>query len=345
MVQTDAGPVTLATVDDLRVRASQWRDWAQKSSASAQSLRTRAEDEYAAAGTVLVAHAAGWTPAPELAASLAEAHALTDQARADDLSDASLREHESSAGFLGRISVRRQERHIEHDRAEIETKLRGLLISIARSAPSSSVGEANPHAEAAQQLDAKAAAMESDIESAKQWAAACDAEVARRNQAIEAMGFDSLYDAAVLERSGAPTVDAPLVLKKGERAYLASAATLARMVSRTHYEGRTSGFSFPIGHTGIRYRIGGFRGEPVRQDLVSKIDTGTFVVTNQRIAYIGHTKSVSVPLDKLLHIEVYNDGISVSREGKENPDFYLMSNTKRVVFLLNWALSQRAEGH
>jgi hypothetical protein len=67
-----------------------------------------------------------------------------------------------------------------------------------------------------------------------------------------------------------------------------------------------------------------------------------FVLTNQRVAYVGRTKSTSIALNKVLHVEVYNDGISVAREGRENPDFYLMQNPKRAVFLMNWVLSKQA---
>ena len=43
-----------------------------------------------------------------------------------------------------------------------------------------------------------------------------------------------------------------------------------------------------------------------------------------------------------MHVEVYDDGLSIAREGKENPDWYLMPNPKRAVFLLNWLLSKHA---
>lgn len=156
------------------------------------------------------------------------------------------------------------------------------------------------------------------------------------------MGFDSLYEAAQLQQSGAPAVESPLVLKEGEHAYLSIPATLARMVSRTHYVGGSSGFSFPIGHTGIRYRVGSFHGQPVHQESLTKVDTGTFVVTNQRVAYVGRTKSLAFPLGKVLHVEVYNDAISIAREGRENPDFYLIGDPKHAVFLINWVLSHSA---
>lgn len=54
---------------------------------------------------------------------------------------------------------------------------------------------------------------------------------------------------------------------------------------------------------------------------------------------MGRTKSTSVVLKKVMHVEVYNDGISIAREGRENPDFFLMADPKLAVFLLNWVLA------
>ena len=44
------------------------------------------------------------------------------------------------------------------------------------------------------------------------------------------------------------------------------------------------------------------------------------------VAYLGRTKPVSVLLNKILQSEVFHDGFSIAREGKENPDFFLLAN-------------------
>ncbi|HSS95039.1 MAG TPA: hypothetical protein VLR46_13780, partial [Candidatus Dormibacteraeota bacterium] len=106
--------------------------------------------------------------------------------------------------------------------------------------------------------------------------------------------------------------------------------------------GGSQGFSFPIGHTGIRYRVGSFHGHPVEQSSLTKLDSGTLVLTNQRIAFIGQLKSTSVPFPKLLHVECYSDGVAVFQEGRENPDYYLTAQPKYVVFMINWVLNQAA---
>lgn len=342
VVQTDAGPVTLASVEALQGRAAQWRDWAEKASATVRSLRERAEDHLATAGSTLIARNNEWAVPPDLEPTLEEAKTLAEHVAADEQQEAVLKGEESSSGFLGRIGMRHHERGLERDRTEAATELRGLLILIARSGPASTIAEADDQRKAAADLESQASALEAQIDVARGWATACDQEVDRRGEAIKAMGFDSLYEAAVLQTSGAQPVESPLVLKSSEQAYLSVPATLARMTTRTHYVGGSSGFSFPIGHTGIRYRVGAFRGEPVHQQSLTKLDSGTFVITNQRVAYVGPTKSTTVVLNKVIHVEVYNDGLSIAHEGKENPDFYLMSDPKHAVFLMNWLLAKHA---
>ena len=82
------------------------------------------------------------------------------------------------------------------------------------------------------------------------------------------------------------------------------------------------------------------QGEP---ESLAKLDTGIFVLTNQRVAYLGRTKSTSVALSEVLNVEVYDDGVSIAREGKENPDFFPISYPKHPVFLLNWFLAHNSE--
>lgn len=341
VVQTDAGSVTLAPIGSLQSRASEWRDWASKAKATAQSLRIQAEDLWAAAGATLVARSTEWPVPAELAATVQQSKSVTEQIASEDRAAEALKDQESSAGVIARIGVRHHEHQIEHDRSEGAVQLRGLLIPIARSAPAATVAEADDQRKAAADLESQASALDAQAKAAGGWASTIDGEVGRRAEAIKAMGFDSLFEAAALQTSGAPSIDSPLVLKKGEQAYLSTAATLARMTTKTQYVGRSSGFSFPIGHTGIRYRVGGFKGEPVHQQSLTKLDAGTFVLTNQRVAYVGRTKSTNTPLNKVMHVEVYDDAISVAREGRENPDFYLMESPKHAVFLMNWILSKQ----
>jgi hypothetical protein len=171
---------------------------------------------------------------------------------------------------------------------------------------------------------------------------AASTEIQRRRESIKQLGFDALYTAAYLKAFGAPSMTNPLVPKRGEQPYLVQPATLARQASKTQFVGGSQGFSFPIGHTGIRYRVGSYRGHAVQQNYIAHLDQGSLVITNQRVAFVGSVKSVSVNLEKILHVEVYKDAIAVFREGKEAPDFFLTAQPQMALFYLNYVLDLRA---
>ena len=187
----------------------------------------------------------------------------------------------------------------------------------------------------AQQIESQAAEVTASVTSAQE-------EVQRRSDAEREMGFDAPYLAASLHTNGPQPIESPLILKKSEQACLAVPATLARQQTHRQWVGGSQGFSFPIGHTGIRYRVGSFRGHPVEQQLLGRLDSGTLVVTNQRLAFIGSVKSTSVIFAKLLHVECYSDALAVFQESRENPDYYYVEQPKYVLFFVNWFLNQQA---
>ena len=341
MVKTDAGSVTLATLDGLQTRVVQLNDWIAKTLPLVARLRAQAADHYAASGAILVPRSKNWTIPSALQSVVDRAQVLVSQIGQRDDEIEGIRQVRGQGSIFNRVGSWRQERKDLKDRAAEAGELRSLLIEIARSADVTALVDAGTEKTAAAGFDAQADQIDVQIEQTRASVEAMTQEIARRQEAVRAMGFDSLYEAAVLETSGPTPVQSPLLTKAGEIAVLAVPATLSRMVTRTHYVGGSSGFSFPIGHTGIRYRVGTFRGQPVQQQALTKLDDGTFVVSNQRLAFVGRTKSVSVPLGKILHLELYSDALAVFQEGKENPDFLEMGQPGRALFLINWEVGHR----
>jgi hypothetical protein len=243
-------------------------------------------------------------------------------------------------GVLGRMGDSMQRSRLEAEIAKVTTDLRPHLLSLAQSAPTTTFPEADELRREASKLQQQA---REATGSADQLEAACNQradEIKRRHEAMKQMGFDSLYEAALLQAHGPSAVESPLILKRGEQAYFTSAATLARHKRRVTVRGASQGFSFPIGHTGIRYRVGTFRGEPVSRDYLAPIDSGTLVLTNQRLAFIGTQKSVAYQLPKILHVEAYTDGLGVFKEGRESADLFLFPHPQQFLMYLNYFLQQ-----
>ena len=42
-----------------------------------------------------------------------------------------------------------------------------------------------------------------------------------------------------------------------------------------------------------------------------------------------------------MHVELYNDALSVFQEGKENPNFYKISAPQYFLFYVNWILDHQ----
>lgn len=154
IVPTDAGPVTLAPVDQLESRAAQWRAWSERSKGALQSLRNQADDHLAAAGALLIAHVSDWTVPPGLQPTVDEARSLTDQVAADDSNAAALKQQEASYGLVGKIEAKYHERGVQQDRDKSAVRLCSLLIPIARSAPPAAVPQADTDRQAAAELEA-----------------------------------------------------------------------------------------------------------------------------------------------------------------------------------------------
>jgi len=124
-----------------------------------------------------------------------------------------------------------------------------------------------------------------------------------------------------------------------EEAYVSVPAVLARQTTRTRYSGGSQGFSFPIGHTGIRYRVGSFSGHPIQSSSITDVDEGTLVLSNMRIAFIGKLKSVVTQLPKLVHIESYNDALAVLPGGPGESE--LLQDQRSAVLLVLRELDPR----
>jgi hypothetical protein len=311
-----------------------------------KSLRALAEDLWVQAGRTLTAKPGQWSPSPQVAPLTQEAAALTAMAASDDSELQSIhdKQHGGLSGLAGKLGSWNESRKLSGDRALIEAKLRPVLAQIARLSSDEVEPEIDSIRSQAVAADTQAQELDKRTQSLSIDASATSAELTRRIDAEREMGFDAPYLVAYLKTYGPQDVQSPLILKRGERACWVAPATLERQQTRRQWVGGSQGFSFPIGHTGIRYRVGSFRGHPVQWEQLTKLDSGTLVVTNQRLAFVGSLKSITVPLAKVIHVETYTDGLAVFHEGREDPDYFQCGRPQEFLLYLNWCLSQSRVG-
>jgi hypothetical protein len=109
---------------------------------------------------------------------------------------------------------------------------------------------------------------------------------------------EAVYKAAV---QGKDSVDNFLVQKPGEIAlWTANAAFHEASKSPSRYVGSSSGFSIPI-VAGVRYRVGATRGTLIPGDeFQMEKDTGTVLVTTERIVFTGSLKTQEWVFSKMV---------------------------------------------
>lgn len=345
VIDTEGGPVTLLELGALRARVQAFESDRDKAAHEAMSLRALAEDLWAQVGRSLITNPGRWSPSPRGAELLQQAVSLSGKAAADasELEAIRAAEHGGIGGLAGKLGTWNERRKLANERSDLESLLHPLLSQIARLSPQANLPEIGSIREQAVTADAQAQDLEQRAASLSAAASLSNDELERRSDAQLEMGFDAPYLGAYLETYGPPEVQSPLILKRGERASIVVSATFARRQTRRQWVGGSQGFSFPIGHTGIRYRVGSFHGHPIEQQSLNNLDTGKLVVTNQRIAFIGQAKSTSIPFARLMHVECYSDAVAIFIEGRENPDFYLTSQPKYALFMINWFLNQSAQ--
>ena len=84
--------------------------------------------------------------------------------------------------------------------------------------------------------------------------------------------------------------------------------------TRTEYQGRSQGIGIRITR-GVYYRVGAFKGHPVKIEEMKLISTGLVALTNKHIYYASAVKNFKVTYSKLVTIEPYEDGIGFQKDG------------------------------
>jgi hypothetical protein len=132
-----------------------------------------------------------------------------------------------------------------------------------------------------------------------------------------------------------------LIKKKGEVVHLELDATMLKDVTVHQSQGGYSGFSFPIGKTGIRYRVGGYRGQSVEVGTKRVLaDTGVLVVSSQRAVFLGTKKTIELPYAKLVNLTLFSDGVQFHESNRQTAPVFVVP-TPDVAAAFIHAAAQR----
>ena len=84
--------------------------------------------------------------------------------------------------------------------------------------------------------------------------------------------------------------------------------------TRTQYRGGYSGVSIKVAK-GVYYRTGGFTGNPVKIEEMNYIATGLMALTNKHVYFASPVKNLRLPLNKIITMDPYEDGIGLQKDG------------------------------
>ena len=158
---------------------------------------------------------------------------------------------------------------------------------------------------------------------------------------LDMVDFDLASRATVAAINGGnlPAVPEPhLMLKSGEVVHAEWPAFLLKEVDVRKYQGGYSGFSFPIGKAGVRYEVGGSKGQSVwLRPQLPVADSGILAVSNQRTVYMGSGSTVEMPYSRMVNIDVFSDGVQFHLANRLNAPVFEVERPDVLAAVVNRA--------
>lgn len=127
----------------------------------------------------------------------------------------------------------------------------------------------------------------------------------------------------------------PMIMKKGETVTIVM-NNISFMESRSVRQtiGGYGGPSFRVAK-GVSFRFGGVSARSVSHEELKKIDRGSLVLTNKRLAFLGSMRTINIDLRKIVAIEPYKDGIGSQRENKQKTEYFTGTQNTVLNFTKN----------
>jgi len=137
-----------------------------------------------------------------------------------------------------------------------------------------------------------------------------------------------------IEQGNLPLHPSPsLLLKKDEKCHWETKANLREWKKEVKsYSVGGAGISFRIAK-GVYLRSG--RGKIHREvtEEIKDVDSGILCITSERIIFKGLKKNITVPYNKIIHLELYPVGIFIHK-GSGKPIIFDMDERRKVYLLL-----------
>ena len=116
----------------------------------------------------------------------------------------------------------------------------------------------------------------------------------------------------------------------GEAARYTCQAKVIGSHEEIEHVGGFSGASMRVAR-GFYIRSGGGRSHAVKHEVTAVDDSGTLVVTDRRLVFLGDAKTLVVPLTKIINVMPFTNGLRADIENKKPVVFMTGSGVAAVV--------------
>jgi hypothetical protein len=66
---------------------------------------------------------------------------------------------------------------------------------------------------------------------------------------------------------------------------------------------------------GVYYRVGSYRGHPIKTQYLSDEGLGIFVIASHNVYFWSPRKAMKIPAKKIVSVVPYSDGLQIMRDG------------------------------
>jgi hypothetical protein len=128
-----------------------------------------------------------------------------------------------------------------------------------------------------------------------------------------------------------------IVLNKGEDVLcvLPKTTLLEPRAVRT-WRSKHGGPSFRI-VKGVSFRLGASSGVSESHEEMRAIDTGTLMLTNERLSFVGSRRTINVPIEKIIDVdnEGYSNWLRLNRQGRQKTECFQFNSALYTDFSHN----------
>lgn len=135
-----------------------------------------------------------------------------------------------------------------------------------------------------------------------------------------------------IENSELPEIYSDISIQKSEKLHFETNVNWLEqrtITKRFDYSGPTARLKIM---KGVYYRVGSISPQRITEDEWCKIDSGKLYLTNKRLIFMGSKGNKTIPLNKILDIKAYKNGVDIQKDTGKSP--FLEFSNKVDIFTL-----------